>query len=338
MNRLRVGPTGGIEGAVRVKRRHLLAASAFAALGAGPPVRAAESRRIGFLVTGARPAQGEAPAVEGVRAALRASGPAEGAALQTEVRYGDTPEALERAAAELVALEVAVIVTVLTPAAIAARRATDRIPIVMAGAADPVATGLVASLARPGGNVTGVAAQGPELAAKNLELARQWWPSSRRVAVLASAGDPYTPLFVAGLERAGAALGFELVVTRVAGAGEYESAFAAWLRPRVDAVFVQPSLAFAPAVALARQHRLASFSFVRAYAVAGGLYAYATDTQEVYPLAADYVKRVLAGTRAGELPVVLPTRFVLTLNTGAAQAIGQAVPRAVRLRATEVID
>jgi putative ABC transport system substrate-binding protein len=295
-------------------------------------------RRIGFLVTGTRPAQGEAGSVAGVRAALREAGLAEGTAFQVEVRYGDTPELLDRAAAELLAARVEVIVVVFTPAAHAARRATERVPIVMAGVADPVATGLVASLARPGGNITGVAALGPELAAKNLEVLRQWLPGARRIGVLAHATDPFTKTFVDSLQAAGPVLGFELDVQRAADGGVYPQLFSAWTQRRIDALVVQPSLPFPAALALAHQQRLPSCSFVRAFALAGGLFAYGAQPQAMFRKAADYVRRVLDGARPADLPVQQNDRFALALNLRTAGQLALAVPAAIRLQADEVIE
>jgi putative ABC transport system substrate-binding protein len=322
-----------------MKRRTLAAALPCAALGtAGAAWAQPAPRRIGFLVTGTRPTQGEAAVVTGVRAALRDAGVADGSALQVEVRYGDTPEALDRAAAQLVAARVELIVTVFTPAAHAARRATERVPIVMAGVADPVGTGLVASLARPGGNITGVAALGPELAAKNLEVLRQWLPRARRVGVLAHATDPFTRTFVDSLQGAGAVLGFELDVQRAADGGIYPQLFSAWAQRRIDALVVQPSLPFPAALALAQQQRLPSCSFVRGFVLAGGLFAYGAEQQALYRKAADYVRRVLDGARPADLPVQQNDRFILALNLGTARRLALAVPAAIRLQADEVIE
>ncbi len=321
-----------------MKRRALAVALPLAAMRTGNPWAQAAPRRIGFLVTGTRPAQGEAASVTGVRAALREAGVAEGAALQVEVRYGDTPEVLDRAAAELLAARVELIVVVFTPAAHAARRATERVPIVMAGVADPVVTGLVASLARPGGNITGVAALGPELAAKNLDVLRQWLPRARRVGVLAHATDPFTPAFVDSLQAAGTVLGFELDVQRAADDGVYPQLFSAWTQRRIDALVVQPSLPFPAALALAQQQRLPSCSFVRGFALAGGLFAYASQQQALYRKAADYVRRVLDGARPADLPVQQNDRFTLALNLRTARQLALAVPPAIRLQADEVIE
>ncbi len=322
-----------------MKRRTLALALPFAATRmTGNAWAQPAPRRIGFLITGTRPAQGEAAIVTGVRAALREAGWAEGSALQVEVRYGDTPELLDRAAAELLAARVELVVVVFTPAAHAARRATERVPIVMAGVADPVATGLVASLARPGGNITGVAALGPELAAKNLELLRQWLPRVRRVGVLAHATDPFTRAFVDSLQAAGPVLGFELDVQRAADASVYPQLFSAWAQRRIDALVVQPSLPFPAALALAQQQRLPSCSFVRAFALAGGLFAYGAQQQALYRKAADYVRRVLDGARPADLPVQQNDRFALALNLGTARQLALAVPPAIRLQADEVIE
>ena len=208
----------------------------------------------------------------------------------------------------------------------------------MAGSGDPVATGLVQSLARPGGNLTGVAALGPELAAKNVELLRELLPSMRRLGVLANAADSFTPAMLEAVGQAAATLGLELQVERVREPSQYAGAFDGWRRQRVEAVFVQPSLPGRPAAELALQHRWPSASFVPGFVVQGGLLAYANDLAEIARLVVDTVDRILRGASPAELPVQQNTRFDLLLNRRTARAIGITVPATLLQRATEVIE
>lgn len=211
-------------------------------------------------------------------ARLRELGLVEGLQLRIERRYGDDSAAgLARAAAELVALPVDVIVTFVTPASHAARDATSRIPIVLAGAADPVATGLVARLARPGGNITGVTSQAPDVARKGLEVLCEWRPETRRIGLLLNPTDPFAPKLQAMLSGSAAALGLETRPVFVTDQETVGDAVATWGRQRIDAVFVQPTVGFAPAASAASKHRLPSFSFARHYADLGGLFAYGPD-------------------------------------------------------------
>ena len=323
-----------------MKRRAWLALGlALPAAGASRHARAqTRTYRIAFLLTGEPPAQGGSPAVAQILRRLDEGGLVVGRNLQVEVRHGGRlAESLDRAAAELLAWRPDVVVAVFTPAVQAARRATTQVPIVMAGAGDPVGTGLIASLARPGGNITGLAAAGPELAAKNLELVRAWVPQARHVAVLAHDTDPFTRTFVAELERAAAVLQLQLTVERMHDAAPYATALATWARQGVDAVLVQPSLPLEPAAALARQHRLRSCSFVRSYVLAGGLYAYAIHQDDVYRKSAQYVRRILQGAAPADLPVEEPTRLQLSINRGTAKLLGLQIPRPLQLRADEMI-
>jgi putative tryptophan/tyrosine transport system substrate-binding protein len=209
---------------------------------------------------------------------------------------------------------------------------------VMAGiGADPVASGLVRSLAEPGGNLTGITVPGAHLAGKSLEMFSQLRPL-RRVGVLANGADPFTVELLATLEQAAAALRIELNTATVRAAAQYEAAIAGWAAARVDAVFVQPSLANDRAAVLALAHRLPSFSFVRGFVAAGGLLAYVANREELTRLSADYVDRILRGADPARLPIVQSSRFDLLLNLRTARALKVAVPQSLMLRATEVIE
>jgi putative tryptophan/tyrosine transport system substrate-binding protein len=292
--------------------------------------------RIAFLAAGGAPRPGQFSTFDAITAGLRQRGHA---SLRTQTWYAEgRADALPALAQQVLAWQPDLIVTNLTPATLAARHATATIPIVMAGSGDPVATGLVASLARPGGNVTGVAALGPELAAKSIELLRELRPGMRRLGVLAHATDSFTPAMLAAVAQAGAALGLELHVERVREPGQYAAAFDGWRRQRVDAVFVQPSLPGKPAAELALQRGLPSASFVRSFVEQGGLLGYANDLAEVARLVVDTADRILRGAAPAQLPVQQNTRFELLLNLRTARAIGITLPSTLLQRAAEVIE
>ena len=290
--------------------------------------------RIGLLAP--RPQQLRA---NEVLARLRQLGWRQGDNLEVEQRIGETPDSLEQHAAELVRLRVDVIVTFLTPAALAARRATSSVPIVMAGAAvDPVTSGLVKSFAAPGGNVTGLIVPGTHLASKSLELIGELRRPTRRVGVLANGTDPFTPALIDALTDAAQALDIQLSTITVRSQDEYAAAFSTWRGNRIDAVFVQPSLAVDQAAAFALSHRLASFSFVRGFAASGGLLSYAANASELVQRSADYVDRILRGTDPARLPVEQAKSYDLTLNLRTAKALDISVPKLLMLRVTELIE
>ncbi len=319
-------------------RRAVVFGAAWAPLGAA----IAQARRplIGLLEARAAPASGDSTTVAGIKAALAGIDLREGQHYDAAARYGVQTAELDAAARELVALQPAVIVTVLTPAGHAARRATSRIPIVLAGAADPVATGLVASLARPGGNVTGVSALGADTAAKCLQLLREWLPAARRVGALLNRSDPFTPVLRGHLQAAARETRFELLEAPVDGVQGMGPVVADWVARRVDAVFVQPSLPVATAAQLGLQHRVPVFSFVSSVSLpkAGGLFSFGASPAGVQQTIAGYVRRILDGAQPAELPVQQPDRYELVINAGTARALGLAVPASLRLRAFEVID
>ena len=320
-----------------MKRRLLLTLIGMAAPAALRPVWAQTQRvaRIGILTPNRR-----LPRVADVIQALSELGYQQGRNLVVEVRSADDVlERLEPLAAELARLPVDVIVTLQTPATLAARRATANMPIVMAGAAlDPVAGGLVQSLARPGGNVTGITGLGANLAAKTLELVRELRSPTQRIGVLANAADPFTPALLEMLQQAARALEIELRVAQVRAASDYAAAFTGWAAARVDAVFVQPSLVLEKAIELAALHRLASFSFVRAFAAGGGLLSYSVDARESAQRTAAFVDRILKGADPGQLPIEQPTSFELVFNLRTAKALGVTIPQSLLLRATDVIQ
>jgi putative tryptophan/tyrosine transport system substrate-binding protein len=293
-------------------------------------------RRVAFLAAGTAPRPGQFSTFDAVVAGLRERGYT---ALQPRAWFADgRADALPALAQQVLDWQPDLIVTNLTPATLAAQRATQTIPIVMAGSGDPVATGLVKSLARPGGNLTGVAALGPELAAKSVELLRELRPGLRRLGVLAHATDSFTPALLQALAQAAAVLGLELHIERVREPGQYAAVFDGWRRQRVEAVFVQPSLPGQAAADLALQHALPSTSFVRSFVEQGGLLAYANDLAEIARRVVDTVDRILRGASPATLPVQQPTRFDLLLNQRTARALGITLPGTLLQRATEVIE
>jgi putative tryptophan/tyrosine transport system substrate-binding protein len=274
-----------------------------------------------------------------LRQGLRELGYVEGQNVRLELRSagGDTA-ALPGLAADLVGRGVDVIVAWQTPPALAAKRATAAIPIVMAGAGDPLSTGLVASLARPGGNVTGTSGIVTDFIAKVVGLVRETLPAARRLAILAHATDPFTAPFVAQIERAARSQDIAAEPVMLRPSEPFEAAFEIMRRRQSDAVIVQGSM-HRPAVAgLALKHRLPSFSNLRELPVSGGLMSYGAIASDSWRGAAAYVDRILKGARPGELPVSQPTRFELVINRRTADALGVPIPPSLLARADEVIE
>ena len=290
---------------------------------------------IGVLVTGN-------PSPEGFlrefRAALRAAGLIEGQNILLEVRSAEGSDALlPQKAAELVRLKVDVIVAALTPAVQAARHATSDIPIVMAAAGDPVATGLISSLARPGGNITGVSGAAVETAGKRLEFVRELVPSVRRVAVLANETDPFAAPFAAQLGQSARSIGIEIEPILIRPDAPQAPAFAAMSAKQVDAFIIELGTIRPETAELAIKHRLPS-SGPRLWPSTGGLIGYSGNVAEINRLAADYVDKLLKGRKPADLPVALPTKFDLAVNLNTAKALDLKIPETFLLRANEVIE
>jgi putative ABC transport system substrate-binding protein len=297
--------------------------------------------RIGFLGTAS--ASGFARRVEALREGLRDLGYVEGKNLVIEFRWADGKyERLPELAAELVRLKVDVIVTHGPVGSPAAKNATTTIPIVVTAVGDPVAFGLVASLARPGGNVTGMASLSSEVAAKRLELLKDAFPRIRRVAVLLNPDSPTGsgPGFRL-MEATAASLKLELHRFGVRGPGEFESAFAAMAKQRVDAVVVMDDGVLAANVGaiakLAAKMRLPSIGLGE-FAEAGGLMAYGVNRLESFRRAATFVDKILKGAKPADLPIEQPTRFETVLNLKTAKALGIQFPQSVLGRTDRVIE
>lgn len=270
---------------------------------------------------------------------LRELGYVEGRNLRLEFRsdqgqLGRLPEL----AAELVRLRVDVIVTWFTPAAIAAKQATREIPIVCANCGDMIDTGLVASLARPGGNITGLSSFGGVLVAKNLQLLLEIVPAAKRVAVLLNAPDPFSKVFLEGNQLAAKASGTAVEAVMTNNLDELEAAFSGMENKRPDAVVVQPSLPTKRVAELALRYRMPTDCVRRDFVYDGGLIAYFADEADIYRRAASDVDRILKGAKPSELPVEQPSRFGLLINLKTAKVLGLTVPRSMLALADEVIE
>ena len=208
----------------------------------------------------------------------------------------------------------------------------------MADAGDPIGTGLVASLARPGGNVTGIAGITAELSGKCIELIRDMLPSVRRVTALANATDPFSKPFLEHVQLAGEASGTTINAVRISSREQFEGAFAAMEKERPDAVIVQPSLPSKRAAELALKYRVPAVSVPRWFAEEGGLMSYSARFADLYRKAAVYVDKILKGVQPADLPVEQPTIFELVINLRTAKALGLTVPPAFLARADKVIE
>jgi putative ABC transport system substrate-binding protein len=314
------------------------AVAALLALGAWPvALRAQQAKRvprIGVLITATLE-----PFASQFRDELRKLGYREGTSIQIEFRTADgNPKLLTGQAEELVRLKSDILVAMLTPAATAAKRATREIPIIMAGVGDPVGTGLVASLARPGGNITGFSGASLDVAAKTLEIVREVKPSARRVTFLANAADPFTTLLLDRLQRAAQGMGIELSPVMIAETSEFDAAFRAMARQRADAVIVQPSLQRKAAADMALKHRIPAVSFSVLFPHEGGLLSYSANLEEQIRGSAVYLDKILKGAAAADLPVQQPTRFELTINLKTAKALGLGIPQSLLARADRMIE
>jgi putative ABC transport system substrate-binding protein len=271
--------------------------------------------------------------------ALRDLGYIEGKNIRFEFRsdHGQNSH-LPELATELVRLKVNVIVSWFTLAAIAAKQATHEIPIICAACGDMVGTGLVESLARPGGNVTGNSSLTAELAAKTVELIREMLPSAKRVAALTNAADPFSKSFLKQIQLAGEATGTVIDPIMIHNAEELDAAFPAMERQRTDAVIVQPSLPTKRAADLALSYRIPAVCAWRQFPRDGGLAAYFGAQGEMYRRAAVFVDKILKGSKPAELPVEQPTKFELVVNVKTAKALGITVSPTILVRADELIE
>ena len=297
-------------------------------------------RRIGYLGTGS-PASGFH---EQFLQGLRELGWVVGQNIDVEYRFADGRyERLPQLAAELVRLKVDVIVAQPTASAMAAKNATRTIPIVMINAGDPVGIGLVASLARPAGNVTGTAyTVGSETFRKGLELLKEAVPKVRRVAVLSNPANPAQALAITELKDAAQSLGFRLLLLEARGPDEFGDVFAKISKERADALLVVAESLFVlhrtQLADLALKYQVPTMHGIRENVAAGGLISYGPNLSHQSRRAAIFVDKILKGVKPAELPVEQPTKFELVINARTAKALGLTMPPSLLLRSDEVIE
>jgi ABC-type uncharacterized transport system substrate-binding protein len=308
------------------------AAVAFAA-------RAQQSRlpRIGALYIGTADAESFK---NELRQGLRELGYIEGQNVAFDFRSAERQlERLPGLAADLVQLKVDVIVALYVPPSLAAKGATSEIPVVVI-VGDPVETGIVPSLAHPGGNITGVSLMASASAGKSVELFRDMLPAARRVGVLGHAPNPvFAKAMLDEILIAGGPTGLEIhPVVMVSGPDEFENAFAKMVREQVDAVVVQGSLAVKPMTDMAIKFRVPTASTTRSYVDVGGLMSFGADGPAAFRHGAKFVQRILQGKQPKDLPIEQPTKFELALNLKTAREIGLKIPEAFVVRADTVIE
>jgi ABC-type uncharacterized transport system substrate-binding protein len=281
--------------------------------------------------------------LEAFRQGLGELGYVEGQDVAFEVRNAEGySQRLAALAHHLVELKVDVILAINTPSVQAAKKASATIPIVMTRVADPVKSGLVSSLARPGGNITGLSFRVDELSGKRLALLKEASPSVSRVAVLWFEPNPGADIAVGAIKAASRELGLQLLLLPVLGPADLIGAFEAATRGRVEALIVIDDVVATQhrveILSLATAHSLAVVSQYKAFAEAGALLAYGPSTSAMYRRAAYYVDRILKGANVGDLPVEQPTKFDLVVNLKTAKALGLAIPQSLLERADEVIE
>jgi putative ABC transport system substrate-binding protein len=281
--------------------------------------------------------------LRGFRQGLKEAGFVEGENVAIVYRSADNRlELLPELAADLIRRRVGVIATSGNPATNAAKAATTKIPVVFVVGDDPVKQGLVASFARPGGNLTGINFASAELTAKRLELSRALVPGTTRVAVLAGAGGPGSETFVKDAEAAASAIGLQIQVLRADTSREIDAAFAALVRERPDILLVGGGPFFASRrvqlVQLAAHHRVPATYSGREFAEVGGLMSYGANVTDAFRQAGVYVARILKGDKPADLPVVQASRFELVINTQTARMQGLTIPPTLLATADEVIE
>ena len=293
--------------------------------------------RIGFLRAGQPPES----YLDGFQQGLRERGYVYGQNVVVEFRATDgSVDPLPRLTEELLRLKVDVFLASAAPAAVAVRRATTSVPIVFVGVVDPVGLGLVPSLGRPGGSITGLATTSADFAGKRLELLRAIVPSLRRVAVLWHPANPSNPIQLKGAQAAARALGMRLEPVSIEGPNDFDSASKAV--PGTDGLLFLESPLFtthrARLAELAARSRLPAIYGQREYVEVGGLMSYGTHFKDLYRRAAWYVDKILKGAKPGDLPVEQPTNFELVINLKTAKALGLTIPQSLLQRADQVIE
>jgi putative tryptophan/tyrosine transport system substrate-binding protein len=327
----------------RLKRREFITLLSGAAAGWLLPLSAQEAskvHRIGFLRFGS--ASGYAGRVEALRAGLRQLGYAEGKNIVIEFRWAETVDQLPELAVELVRMNVDVIFAMSSTEVEAVRQVTKTIPIVFATHADPVGLGHVASLSRPGGNITGLTTLLSDLAPKELEILKEVVPNATRIGVLYSLTAPSHRPALEAIETAGQKLGVPLRLVPVRTAEDLDEAFAMMVRERVGACYVVSAPIFgshrARLAELALKHRLPATFGNRENVEAGGLMSYSADFNDMMRRAAIYIDKILKGVKPADLPVEQASKYELIINLKTAKAIGLTLSEAFLLRADKVIE
>ena len=329
-----------------MKRRALLGALAAIALavpfGAAVAQRSGRMFQIGYV--GNSTPSAETALIEAFRQGLRDRGYTEGKDLVIHFRWAEgRSNLIDSIIAEFVALKVDVIVTSGTLAALAAKKATTVVPVVMAAAGDPVNAGVVESLSRPGGNITGLSALYTDLEGKRLEILRELVPKLGRLAVLTNPDNPFTRLTLKGARAAAEAQHLSAQVHEVRAAGEFERVFAAIAMTRPDAMAVLADKPFffsnrAHIVRLAAQYRLPAVHPFPEFVEEGGLVFYGPNFVDMSRRAGTYVDKILKGAKPGDLPIEQPTQFELVINMKTATALGIKIPQSILVRVDRVIE
>ncbi len=321
----------------------ILAGGLLAAPVAAEAQQPAKTPRIGVLGTGS--ASDTALRFEAFRQGLRERGWIEGQNIVLEYRWGDGRyDRLADLAADLVRLKVDVIFAPGTAGAVAAQNATRTIPIITATVGDPVGRGIIASLARPGGNVTGLSFSvgGFEIVGKQLELLKEVVPKVSRIAVLGNPGNPSYGPMLREAQVAGRSLGVQLQVLEARGLNEFDRAFAAMVKQRAGALLVFADAAYifdrTPLAQLAAKSRLPAIYGLREHVDASGLLAYGPNLSDLFRRAATYVDKILKGAKPADLPVEQPTKFELIINLKTAKALGLTIPPSLLQRADGLIE
>jgi putative ABC transport system substrate-binding protein len=307
------------------------------------PAQSARVYTIGFVIGGS-PDASTGSQLEAFRQQLGNLGYVEGQNVKIHVRWhpGERPDLLPDIANELVRSGADILIGANTPAILALKRATKTIPIVMVAPGDPVGTGLIESLGRPGGNVTGLAWMTTDMQGKRLQLLKEILPKMSRVADVWNPLNPATRRDFIELEGAARTLGISVLSAQVKGAEDLEGAFNSVTRAHADAVIVQTdpfTIQYRKKIAdLATRNHLPSMFYMRDYVVDGGFISYGASLIDQFRRTAGYVDRILKGARPADLPVEQPTKFELIINLKTAKVLGITIPQSILLRANEVIQ